>query len=143
MKSPLTSLTLALLLSTAFGVAQAAPADQPAPQSSCPLSQKAAPAMPSASAEEMARIEAALRAGRITPYEAGRLMRQQWEMAQFQRGFLEGAPGVTRTPGGCGGGSLDLSAMGDMARNGMQTASTLMRALIKETEKLVQDKAPL
>lgn len=142
MKSPLVSVTLAILLSTAFGVAQSAPIEEAAPRSTCPLSQ-AAPAAPAVSAADMARIDSALRAGRITPYEAGRLMRQQWELAQFQRGFLEATPGAAPAAGGCGGGNLDLSPLGDMARSGMQTASTLMRALIKETERLVQDKSPL
>ena len=140
MKSSLTSLSLALLLSAGFGIAQAAPADEAAPRTSCPLSQSAAPAV---SPADMARIDAALQAGRITPYEAGRLMRQQWELAQFQRGFLEGTPGAAPAAGGCGSGNIDLKPLGDMARSGMQTASTLMRALIKETERLVQDKSPL
>jgi hypothetical protein len=143
MKSPLTTLSLALLLSTGLGVAQAAPVEASSTAgNTCPLTQKAAADAPTASAAEMARIDAALRAGRITPYEAGRLMRQQWELAQFQRGFLEGGaePGSN---GGCGVGNLDLKPLGDMAKSGLQTASTLMRALIKETERLMQDKAPL
>lgn len=143
MKSSLASLSLALLLSAGFGIAQAAPADEAAPRTSCPLSQSAAPAAPAVSPADMARIDAALQAGRITPYEAGRLMRQQWELAQFQRGFLEGTPGAAPAAGGCGGGNIDLKPLGDMARSGMQTASTLMRSLIKETERLVQDKSPL
>ena len=53
---------------------------------------------------EMGRIESALRGGQISPYEAGRLMRQQWEIAQFQRGFLEGDQAARRNAGGgCGG----------------------------------------
>lgn len=111
--------------------------------------------------QQMARIEAALRAGQISPFEAGQLMRQQWEIAQFQRGFLNsgnlnGAPMVKPTSGsGCAlggglGGALggDLGAklgplMGDMAKNGMETASTVMRALRRETERLLQDPVPM
>jgi len=100
---------------------------------------------------EMGKIEAALRSGQITPYEAGRLMRQQWELTQFQRGFLEGAQ-TTRsnagTSGGCGLGAnlgLDLAPLGDVAssvaKNGMQTATKVMRALMRETERLIQEKA--
>ncbi len=89
----------------------------------------------------MAKIDTALRNGQITPYEAGRLMRQQWEMAQFQRGFLETAP-TTKGSGGCGSNlGVDLAPLGEMAKSGMQTASTLMRALMKETERLVQEKS--
>ncbi len=98
----------------------------------------------------MGQIEAALRGGQITPYEAGRLMRQQWEIAQFQRGFLEGAQPARGNAeaggGGCGAGlGLDLAPLGDMAggmaKNGMQTATKVMRALMRETERLIQEKA--
>jgi hypothetical protein len=103
----------------------------------------------------MARIEMALRNGQITPFEAGQLMRQQWDMAQaaqemtqFQRGFMaNGKPSVQAAKtGGCGLGP-DLGAklgplVGDMAKNGMETASTVMRALMRETERLLQEQMP-
>ncbi len=99
--------------------------------------------------EQMGLIEQALREHRITPYEAGRLMRQQWELAQFQQGFLAG--NLAKRSGGCGL-SPDLAAkfaplVEDMAKNGMQTAGTVMRALMRETERLLgedaTDKTPL
>ncbi|MDO9224940.1 MAG: hypothetical protein Q8M09_06345 [Pseudomonadota bacterium] len=102
---------------------------------------------------DMSKIEAAVRGGQISPYEAGRLMRQQWELAQFQRGFLEGAPAArsnlaNRDGGGCGLGAAngDLGDMagnvaGSMAKNGIQTATKVMRALMRETERLIQEKA--
>lgn len=94
--------------------------------------------------QQMARIEMALRNGQITPFEAGQLMRQQWEIAQFQRGFL--ASGQPARPGGCGLIGPDLAEklvpLGDMAKSGMQTAATLMRALMRETERLLREPAP-
>ncbi|MDP2431980.1 MAG: hypothetical protein Q8O33_08100 [Pseudomonadota bacterium] len=99
---------------------------------------------------EMGNIETALRSGQITPYEAGRLMRQQWEIAQFQRGFLEGAQPARSNPvvreEGCGlGAGIDLAPLGDMAgsmaKNGMQTATKVMRALMRETERLIREQA--
>ncbi|MDP2834691.1 MAG: hypothetical protein Q8Q28_15600 [Pseudomonadota bacterium] len=99
---------------------------------------------------DMGIIETALRSGQITPYEAGRLMRQQWEIAQFQRGFLEGAQPARSNPvvreEGCGlGSNIDLAPLGDMAsnvaKNGVQTASKVMRALMRETERLIREKA--
>lgn len=94
--------------------------------------------------EQMGQIEQALREQRITPYEAGRLMRQQWELAQFQQGFLAGNQAPRSS--GCGL-SPDLAAkiaplVGDMAKNGMQTAGTLMRAIMRETERLLQEETP-
>lgn len=90
---------------------------------------------------QMSRIDQAMREGLITPYEAGQLMRRQWEIAQFQRGF-QGDAQSTRS-GGCGL-SPELAAkiaplVGDMAKNGMQTATTVMRALKRETERLLQE----
>jgi hypothetical protein len=116
-----------------------------------PSAKQAAPGA-DLSKNEMNKIDAALNAGQITPYEAGRLMRQQWELAQFQRGFLEGAPAprnnVAAGGGGCGLGmsGSDLGDMagnvaGTMARNGIQTATKVMRALMRETEKLIQEQA--
>jgi hypothetical protein len=96
-----------------------------------------------------------LRNGQITPFEAGQLMRQQWDMAQaaqemtqFQRGFMANGKPATQASktGGCGLGP-DLGAklgplVGDMAKNGMETASTVMRALMRETERLLQEQTP-
>jgi len=145
MKTTMKTLALVAFLSLTAGAAQAEGRnclfDQPAP-----AARQMVPA-------DMNKIEAALRNGQITPYEAGRLMRQQWEMAQFQRGFLEGVQASRSSvpasgSGGCGLGSalgLDLAPLGDMAssmaKNGMQTATTVMRALMRETERLIQEKA--
>ena len=139
MKTAMKTLALVAFLSLAAGAAQAGgcPLDSPAPA--------ARQMMP----VDMGRIEAALRSGQITPYEAGRLMRQQWEIAQFQRGFLEGdqAPRGAMRGGGCGGSdlSINLAPLGDMAgtmaKNGVQTAGKVMRALMRETERLIQEKA--
>lgn len=130
--------------------------DQPAPQANTSQSF----AYPQEVRQQMARIETALRSGQITPFEAGQLMRQQWEIAQFQRGFLaSGAPGIPAATqpaasGGCGlglglgpelGGKLGAKIgplVGDMAKNGMQTASTVMRAIRRETERLLMEELP-
>jgi len=149
MKTPMKTLALIAFLSLAAGAAQADNRsclfDSPTP---------APGAMPGARMNmprgEMGNIESALRSGQITPYEAGRLMRQQWEVAQFQRGFLEGAqPARSNTvvrEEGCGlGSNIDLAPLGDiagsMAKNGMQTATKVMRALMRETERLIREKA--
>ena len=89
------------------------------------------------------KLEAAMRSGQITPYEAGRLMRQQWEIAQFQRGFLEdGQCAHAGSDEGCAS-NLNLAPIGDMAssmaKTGMQTATTVMRALIRETRRLIKE----
>ena len=126
--------------------------DAPAPQASSGQSF----AYPQEIRQQMARIETALRNGQITPFEAGQLMRQQWEIAQFQRGFLaSGAPAAQPSgTGGCGLGlglGPELGAkigakigplVGDMAKNGMQTASTVMRAIRRETERLLMEELP-
>lgn len=131
MKTP--TLALAAFLSLTAGAAQA-------DGRSCLFDPPAARQMVPA---DMGKIEAALRSGQITPYEAGHLMRQQWEIAQFQRGFLEGAP-ASRTACASSTG-IDLAPLGDMAgsmaKNGMQTATTVMRALMRETERLIREKA--
>ncbi len=167
MKAPMKTLALVALLSlTATAGAAQADGRSCLFDSPTPAARQAAPApgpMPGAGMEmargEMSRIEAALRSGQITPYEAGRLMRQQWEIAQFQRGFLEGTHAQPMRGnlsmsegGGCGLGlglgpdrGLNLAPLGDMAssmaKNGMQTAATVMRALMRETERLIQEKA--
>jgi hypothetical protein len=140
MKTPVKTLALVAFLSLAAGAAQAEGRN-------CLTDQPAAPVARQAVPFDMHKIEIALQAGQITPYEAGRLMRQQWEIAQFQRGFLEGdqvPPAATRA---CGGSdlSINLAPIGDMAsamaKNGVQTASKVMRAVIKETERLLKEKA--
>jgi len=141
MKTAMKTLVLVTFLSLAAGAAQAEGRN-------C-LLDSPAPAARQMMPVDMGRIEAALRSGQITPYEAGRLMRQQWEIAQFQRGFLEGdqAPRAAMRGGGCGGSdlSINLAPLGDMAgtmaKNGVQTASKVMRALMRETERLIQEKA--
>jgi hypothetical protein len=104
----------------------------PAPQRMAPIDARLA--------EEMARIEWALRNGRITPYEAGRLMRQQWEWAQFQQGFLGERP-PTGQRGACLPNQDALASLaplaGDMARTGLRTASSVMRALAQEAGRLL------
>jgi hypothetical protein len=146
MKTPVKTLALIAFLSLAAGAAQA-------DNRSCPLDSPA-PAARQAAPFDMNRIEAALQSGQITPYEAGRLMRQQWELAQFQRGFLEGAQPARRNAvareEGCGlGAGIDLAPLGDMAgtvagsmaKNGIQTATKVMRALMREGERLIQDQS--
>jgi hypothetical protein len=140
MKTPMKTLALVAFLSLAAGAAQA-------DGRTCLFDPPAARQMVPA---DMGKIEAALRSGQITPYEAGRLMRQQWEIAQFQRGFLEGDQAKQSCPtsggGGCGSDlGLNLAPLGDMAgsmaKNGMQTATKVMRALMRETERLIREKA--
>lgn len=142
------ALGLFALLALAVGGAQAG-------NESCPLERheqlaQAAPALvsPPQFQERMRWIEQALREGRISPYDAGRLMRQQWELAQFQQGFLTGGQ-PARTGGGssgCGILNPDLTAklapLGDMAISGMQSAGSLMRTLLRETERLILEQAP-
>jgi hypothetical protein len=139
MKTPVKTLVLVAFLSLAAGAAQAEGRN-------C-LTEQPAPTAKRVVPSDMNKIEAALQAGQITPYEAGRLMRQQWELAQFQRGFLEGDQAPRAMSGGCGGSdlSINLAPIGDMAsamaKNGVQTASKVMRAVIKETERLLKEKA--
>jgi hypothetical protein len=139
--TPLKTLALVAFLSLAAGAAQA-------DSRSCPLDSPA-PAARQAAPFDMNRIEAALQSGQITPYEAGRLMRQQWELAQFQRGFLAGAPKAAPSGGSCGLSGGDMGDIGDMAgtvagsvaKNGIQTATKVMRALMREGGKLIREEA--
>lgn len=116
----------------------------------CPterIARPAEPALASAGApqfqERMRWIEQALGEGRISAYDAGRLMRQQWELAQFQQGFMKGGQATTGLPGGSGCLSTDLVAkiapLGDMAVSGMQSAGSLMRTLMQQTERLITE----
>ena len=107
--------------------------------------------------QQLERIEQGLRSGQISPLQAGKMMREQWEAVQFQRGFLEGsrAGGMGRVGGG--GNSCGLlqgldakqfaakmaPVVSSMAAEGMQTATTVMRALAREAEKLIREDAPL
>ncbi len=140
-----------VVLSLSFAQAQAAQPDGNA----CPLSPPGA--MPQSgtpgtnpditlgsSPQVRANLEAvrqALAAGRITPYQAGWLARQQWELARFQAGFRDA--GAAATPSGSGAcpvnGELG-SALGGMARDGLRNAGNLMRQLMRETEQLLADK---
>lgn len=130
-----------LLSALALGSARAEP-------SSCPRGQTAA--APEASIANtpqfqarMRWIEGALREGRITPYDAGRLMRQVWEQARFESGFLAASPAGSGS--GCGPLNPELAAklapLGDLALDGLQSAGSLMRTLLQETERLIQDRA--
>ena len=105
--------------------------------------------------QQLDRIEQGLRNGQLSPMQAGKLMREQWEAMQFQRGFLEGSKAGGRC-GDMGGGSgsclsqdaKEIAAklapvVGSMAAEGMQTATTVMRALARGAEKLIRDDAPL
>lgn len=153
-RSSLKHLGLGLLaaLTLAAGAAQAGNA-------SCPLERQAQAPQAGATTfnapqfqERLRGIEQALREGRISAYDAGRLMRQQWELAQFQQGFLNGgqaAPAATAS-GACLSSDLaaKIAPLGDMAISNLQSASSLMRTFLRETERLISDqmgadKAPL
>jgi hypothetical protein len=93
-------------------------------------------------ARDMARIELGLRTGQLTPYQAGRLMRAAWELAQFQRGFLGAASGPG--PGHACSQNPDVVGalaplVGNMAKGGLETASSIMRALADEAGRLIQE----
>ncbi len=163
------SLTLALLATLTLGTGAASAAGgscllaSPAPAQSqhqwmMPQDRAAPLAMSPEMMQHMARIEQALRNGEISAAQAGRLMRQQWELAQFQRGFLEGARGMSdmapRITGPSGeqparacelvdNVGASLAPLGSMAisgmQTGMQTATAVMRALMKEAEKLLRE----
>ncbi len=105
--------------------------------------------------QQLDRIEQGLRNGQLSPAQAGRMMREQWEAMQFQRGFLEGSRSAA-SGRGCGGGescalkqdAKEIAAklapmVGNMAEQGMRTATTVMRALAREAEKLTREDAPL
>lgn len=157
MKASLRIVTLTALLSLAAGAAQAQGRSCPS-ESTGPAAGGFSGFSPMSSMNQMipadmAKIESALRAGQISPYQAGQLMRRQWENAQFQRGFQDAAPANAKSDcgnaggsGGCGGGSgggclsgIDLAPLGDMAKTGLQTAGTVMKALKRETERLLRD----
>jgi len=116
--------------------------------------------------QQMERIEQGLRTGEISPMQAGKMMREQWEAVQFQRGFLEGSRaagmGMIGGMGGMGGGMANAGGgscnlmqgidakqlaakvapvVGGMAAEGMQTATTVMRALAREAQKLIREEA--
>jgi hypothetical protein len=107
--------------------------------------------------QQMDRIEQGLRSGQISPMQAGKMMREQWEAVQFQRGFLAGSQSAGMDRVGGGRDSCDLTqgiqvkqiaaklapVVSNMAAEGMQTATTLMRALGREIDRRTQDAAPL
>lgn len=155
-RSSLKKVGLIVLTTLTFGAGTAF-----ADNTACPLESGAQASMPRVGApgartngafvytqelhDRMTQIEQALRDGRITPYEAGRLMRQQWELAQFQQGFLASAQPARSGGGGCGLNpdlAAKLAPLGDMAISGMQSAGSLMRTLMRETERLIQDQTP-
>lgn len=156
--SPLKQLGLGALacLALAAGGAQAGnesclldrPMQNSAPQSGAPGGKMDSPFLYSpVFQDKMRQIEQALADGRVSPYEAGRLMRQQMELAQFQQGFLAGGPLPRGASGAVGHGgcglspelSAKLAPLGDMAISGMQSAGSLMRTLMRETERLLQE----
>jgi hypothetical protein len=105
--------------------------------------------------QQLDRIEQGLRNGQLSPMQAGKMMREQWEAMQFQRGFLEGskASGRCGDSGGGSGSCLSQDAkeiaaklapvVSNMAAEGMQTATTVMRALARGAEKLIREDAPM
>ncbi len=144
---------IALALSLGSGLAGADSTSCPLERGSQGARSDGAARAPSASATTDAAgfqartrlIDQALREGRITAFEAGRLLRQQWELAQFQEGFLAGGQASPAASGKGGCLSADLAAkiapLGDMAVSGMQSASSLMRTLMRETERRISDQA--
>jgi hypothetical protein len=107
--------------------------------------------------QQMERIEQALRSGQISPMQAGKMMREQWEAVQFQRGFMEGNRAGSGNNSNSGNNSCNLMGsidtkqlvqkmapvVGGMAREGMQTATTVMRALAQEAGKLLREEEPM
>jgi hypothetical protein len=133
--------------------------------------------------QRMEQIEQGLRSGQISPMQAGKMMREQWEAVQFQRGFLEGsraAGGMNpmAAMGGMGGGMMGGNNAGNnacaltqginakqlaakvapvvkemaaemapvvsgIAVEGVQTATTVMRALAREAGKLLREDTPM
>jgi hypothetical protein len=104
--------------------------------------------------QQMERIEQGLRNGQLSPELAGKLMREQWEAMQFQRGFMSGnrQQGMDRVAGGgdsCGlkQDAKEIAAkiapvVGNLAVEGMQTATTVMRAIARGADKLIREEAP-
>jgi hypothetical protein len=106
---------------------------------SCPRSEATMPPQDAFAARQALvreRIEAGLRSGQLTPYEAGRLMRMQWEMEQFRNGFLAGGTPVQAQS------CSSRPDLGAMAASGMETASSVMRAIMKEAVRIFQDPPP-
>ncbi|OYY94531.1 MAG: hypothetical protein B7Y41_06780 [Hydrogenophilales bacterium 28-61-23] len=103
--------------------------------------------------QQLERIEQGLRGGQISPMQAGKLMREQWEAVQFQRGFLEGNRAGKASGGdGCSlGQNIDakqlaaklVPVVSGMAAEGMQTATTVLRAVAKEAQKLIREQSPM
>lgn len=102
--------------------------------------------------QQLDRIEQSLRNGEITAMEAGKLMREQWGVMQYQRGILEASrSGKPAGSGeGCGiGQNIDAKQLAaklapvvsSMAVEGVQTASMMMRAVAKEAQKMLREQA--
>lgn len=131
MKTPVKSLALAAALSLLSAASWAG---------SCPTTAAAPAPRADNLRETFTQIESALQAGRITPYEAGRMLRQNYEVTQFQRGFLEATPARQDCAAG-----IDLAPLSDMAgsmaKNGVETAGKVMRALMREGERLIREKS--
>ena len=150
----------ALAMSCSAALAESCPTSPKAmPLSSLPgfgLQAQGLPDMSTADArmaEEMARIETAMRNGQITPYQAGKLARAQWELSQFQRGFMGQDQTATQpalpslspaaSPGSCDR-KQDLAAamapvVSVMAKEGMQTATSIMSALAQEVGRRLRE----
>lgn len=100
--------------------------------------------------QQLDRIEQSLRNGQISPAQAGKMMREQWELMQFQRSFMDREPG-TGNLSSSGNNSCGLKqdakelaaklapVVGNMAAEGMHTATTVMRAIAREAEKLIRE----
>jgi len=161
------TLSLCALVSVSLGATLAQADNSSCILGSSPAQQAVAPRVSSGDAglammsqmearmnQQMERIEQALRSGQITPMQAGKMMREQWEAVQFQRGFMEGnrAAGAMSGNSSCNlMGSLETRqfvqkmapVVGGMAREGMQTATTVMRALAQEAGKLLREEEPM
>jgi hypothetical protein len=112
----------------------------------CPLDSAAPAARAPAPAFD---IEAALREGRVTPYQAGQMLRRQWEVEQMRRGFAEAGPLPGRAGNAASARGCDLAAnlapLGELAvagmANGARVATTVMHALLREADRLTREQA--
>ena len=102
--------------------------------------------------QQLDRIEQNLRNGEINPTQAGKLMREQWELMQYQRSNLESNRSGRTAVGGQNCGIVDNAdakqiaaklapVVSSMAVEGMQTASMLMQAVAKEAQKMLREQA--
>ena len=102
--------------------------------------------------QQLDRIEQSLRNGEISGTQAGKLMREQWEIMQYQRSNLEASRSSRMAGSGqsCSiGQNIDTKqiaaklapVVSSMAVEGMQTASMLMQAVAKEAQKVLREQA--